>query len=169
MSTVNLVVSALIQGLVQGANGVAVPAQNLAAAPKVSLTTGTVANQADTVFTSTRTLAASANESLDLAGSLTDAFGVAANFAEVVAILVVAAAANTNDVVIGGAASNGFITPFGSATDTVKVKPGGFFLIVAPKDPAYAVTATTGDLLKIANSAGGAAVTYDIVIIGRSA
>jgi len=32
----------------------------------------------------------------------------------------------------------------------------------------YAVTAGTGDLLKVANSAGGTSVTYDIVIIGSS-
>jgi hypothetical protein len=169
MSTVNLVVSALIQGLVQGANGVAPPVQNLAASAALSLTTGTTANKADGVYSATRTLAASANESLDLAGGLEDAFGNTLTFVDVVAVLIVASAANTNDVLVGGAASNGWASPFGDATDVVKVRPGGFFVLAAGKDPAYAVTAATGDLLKIANSAGGSSVSYDIVVIGRSA
>jgi hypothetical protein len=34
---------------------------------------------------------------------------------------------------------------------------------------AYAVTATTADLLKVANSSSGTGVTYDIAVIGTSA
>jgi hypothetical protein len=41
----------------------------------IALASGTAAGQADRVFSDTRTLAASANEDLDLAGALTDAFG----------------------------------------------------------------------------------------------
>jgi hypothetical protein len=44
------------------------------------LTSGTGAGQADLVFSDTRTLAASANESLDLAGSLVGAFGATLTF-----------------------------------------------------------------------------------------
>lgn len=49
------------------------------------------------------------------------------------------------------------------------VRPGGLLVLAAPDVAAYAVTAATGDLLHVANSAGGSAVTYDVVVIGASA
>lgn len=134
-----------------------------------SLANGTGANQADRVWRDQRTLAASANEDLDLAGALTDALGGSAVFARVKAIVVRASDANTNNVVVGGAASNQFVGPFGAGTHTVAVKPGGIFAVFAADATAWAVTAGTGDLLRIANSAGSTAVTYDIIIIGASA
>lgn len=167
--SLQLQVLASIIGLYQGSNDVAAPRQDLAKRASLNLTTGTGANQADLAFADTRTLAGSATENLDMAGVLTDAFGAALAFAEVVAILVVAAAGNTNNVVVGGAGAAGFFPMFGDATDTLVIKPGGFALIAAPGAAAYAVTATTADILKVTNSAAGTAVTYDIVIIGRSA
>lgn len=128
---------------------------------------GVGANQAQRLFTDQRTLAASATENLDLSGVLTDAFGASLAFTEVKALVIKAAAGNTNDVLVGGAASNGFITPFGDATDVVRVRPGGTLVLVAPDATGYAVTAGTGDLLKIANSAGSTSVTYDVVIVGN--
>lgn len=119
---------------------------------------------ADVMFKDTRTLAASGTENLDLAGVLVDAFGATATSAEIIAIYVKAAAGNTNNVVIGNV-TNGFVGPLG-ATGTYTVSPGDFFL--ATSRAGWAVTAATGDLLKITNSAAGTPVTYDIVIIGRS-
>lgn len=127
---------------------------------------GTGANQAKEIFTDTRTLTASSTEDLDLSGSLADAFGNTLNFAKVKAIIVIAAAANTNDVLVGGASANQVSSFFGDVTDVVKVKPGGMFCLVAPDATGYAITAGTADLLKVANSSGGTAVTYTIVIIG---
>lgn len=164
---VDLKVTAKIEGSVAVASDLGNPTQTLAAKAILELVTGTTTGKADLVFSDTRTLAASATESLDLAGGLTDAFGAALTFVEVVAIYVKAASANVNDVVVGGAATNTFATPFGDATDTVKIKPAGALLLT--NDVGYGVTAGTGDLLKIANSAAGSAVTYDIVIVGRSA
>ena len=123
-------------------------------------------NQANQVYSARRTLAASANESIDLSGSLTNAFGTSLTFTKIKALIVAASAANTNDVIVGGAATNGFISWVGAATDTVKVKPGGVFVITAPTAAGLAVTAGTADLLKVANSAGGTGVTYDIIVIG---
>lgn len=137
-------------------------------APVITLESGTGSGQADKLFMDERTLAASATENLDLDGGLTDAFGAALTFVTVKAIMVVAKASNTNDVVIGGAASNGFVGPFGGTTPTVAVKPGGLALLVAPKT-GWAVTASTGDILKMANSSSGTGVDYSIVIIGTSA
>jgi len=133
--------------------------------PSYSFGDGTGADQAKIVFTDERTLAASANESLDLAGGLTDAFGQAITFTKIKAIAIKAAAGNTNNVEVGGAASNAFLL-FKDATDVLPVRPGGMALIVAPDAAGIAVTAGTGDLLKVANSGGGTGVTYQIAILG---
>jgi hypothetical protein len=137
-------------------------------AADIPLLNGTGANQADRIFADKRTLAASASEDLDLSGVLTDPLGAVLTFGKVKAILVRADKANTNDVILGGASTNPFVGPFGGATHTVSVPPGGAALFVAP-GAGWLVAAGSGDLLKIANSGAGTGVTYDIVIIGTSA
>jgi hypothetical protein len=145
------------------------PASDVRKARSFPLANGTGANQADLRFADRRTLAASASESLDLAGSLVDALGTTLTFARVKALLVEASSANTNNVVLGGAASNAFVNWVSDATDKVVIRPGGLLLLVAPGATGYAVTAATGDLLQVANSGGTTGVTYDITIIGSSA
>lgn len=162
-------VSASIVGLLTGAVDIGDVAHSLSYGPTIKLDTGTGANQIDRIWADTRTLTASSSEDLDLAGSLVDAIGQAVTFARVKAILIRPAAANTNNVIVGGASSNQFLTWVGGATHTVTVRPGGLFALCAPDATAYAVTAGTGDLLKIANSSSGTSVTYDIVILGATA
>ncbi|MET7412516.1 hypothetical protein [Streptomyces rubiginosohelvolus] len=136
----------------------------------MSLASGTGAGKADRVFSDRRTLAASGTEDLDLAGVLVDAFGASITFARIKGLVIAAAAGNTNNVVVGAASSNPWATLLG-ATHTLTVRPGGFVAVGTGVADAtgYAVTASTGDLLKIANSGAGSAVTYDIHIIGASA
>ena len=129
---------------------------------------GTGADQADLVFRDQRTLAATTGEDLDLAGSLTDSFGTTITFARVKMLYVASAAANGDTIAVGGAAANQFINWVANATDIVNVSPGGAFMLFAPGATGYAVTAGTGDLLKIYN-AHSAEGTYDIVIVGASA
>lgn len=134
----------------------------------LSLPTGTAANQADRLFSDTRTLAASATEDLDLAGVLTDAFGATLTFARIKLMYIAAAAANTNNVIVGGAAATQFASWVGAATHTVTVRPGGLLLLAAPDATAYTVGAGASDFLRIGNSAAGTSVTYDIVLVGAS-
>lgn len=136
----------------------------------VSLGSGTGVGQADRLFSDRRTLAASATEDLDLAGSLTDALGATVTLARVKGIMISAAPGNTNNVVVGGSSSNTWATLF-NATGTLTLRPGASVALVAGVSDAvgYAVTGGTGDLLKVANSGGSTAVTYDIVIVGASA
>lgn len=134
----------------------------------VELPSGTGAGKADVVFADKRTLAASASEELDLSGTLANALGGDAVFAKVKAILVKAAAGNTNNVVVGGAAENAFVGPFDAADNTVAIPPGGDLMLTAPS-AGWAVTAGTADLLKIANSSSGTGVDYTILLIGTSA
>lgn len=133
----------------------------------LSLVEGTDAtNKANLLFSDTRTLAASANENIDLAGTLADAFGATITAAEIVAIFIAAKAANTNNVNVTRPASNGFVGPFLAASDGVAIKPGEYALFVSQS--GWAVTAGTGDLLNIANSAGSTGVDYDIIVVGRT-
>ena len=128
---------------------------------------GVVALGVKQIFADVRTLIASATEDLDLIGAaLTTKLGAALNITKVRGIMVLADPANTNDVVIGGATTNGFISPFGAATDRVKVRPGGVFCLCTPDAVGYAAVATTADLLRIANGGAGSSVTYSIIVWG---
>ena len=129
---------------------------------------GIGANKAESIFHDQRTLAASTSEDLDLSGVLTDAFGALIAFSKIKTLIVAASANNTNDVVIGGAATFQFINWVGAVTDTIIIQPNGLFLLHNPTAGGYAVTAGTGDLLKIANSAGGTSVVYDVIVIGET-
>ena len=134
-----------------------------------TIANGTGASQADILWHDQRTLAASTSEDLDLSGSLTDSFGTTVSLVRVKAIIVSAASDNGGLIQVGGASSNQFINWVADASDVVQIRAGGFMLLAAPDATAYAVTAGTGDLLKIANTDGAAAGTYDIYIIGASA
>lgn len=139
---------------------------NINYAQSYQFTNGTSANQANMMFTDTRTITASSTENLDLAGGLTDPFGTSIVFTRVKGIIICAASGNTNNVIVGGDATSTFLTWVGAESDSVIVRPGGMICLVAPDATSYAVTATTGDLLMISNSGGSTGVTYDIVLFG---
>lgn len=129
-------------------------------------TTGVGQNQVNRMFSDTRTLAASTAEDLDLAGGLTNAFGQTLTFARVKAIILKAAAANTNNVTVKPDGTAGFLGPFQAAAAQINVPPGGVVMLTAPSATGWVVTAATADLLEVGNSGAGTSVTYDIVILG---
>lgn len=133
-------------------------------------TSGTGANQADLVYHARPTISGSGSSNFDLAGSLTDQFGATIANARIKLIAIHNRAAIGSGFVlsIGGAASNPFINWVADSTDKINVRPQGLFLLAAPDATAYAVTAATGDILKIANG-GGSAVDLDLILIGASA
>lgn len=136
----------------------------------LDLASGTAAGQADVLYSDTGTIAASSNTDIDLSGALANAIGGTSVFARVKGLYVAASAANTNNVIVGAAAANAWATLLG-ATHTITLRPGAWVLLGSGSADAtcYAVTAGTGDLLRIANSGAGTSVTYDIVVIGASA
>ena len=150
-----------------GTLDLAVPDAPLALQKVFTWADGSGLDQANRAWWDTRTIAISGTDDLDLAGVLTDAFGAAITFSRVKAILVLPWLSNVNNVVVGGAPSNAFPL-FSDVTDKIPVRPGGQLLIVAPDATAYAVTAGTGDILRIANSGAGSTVTYDIAILGAN-
>jgi hypothetical protein len=142
-------------------------------ARQFALANGTGAGQADKIFHDTRTLTASATENLDLAGVLLDPITQAAlTFVRIKGLYVAASSANTNDVIVGANVVNGWATligPTGASGGTITLKPGSAFMTFTTDATAWPVTAGTGDLLKVTNSAGGTSVDYSIVIVGASA
>lgn len=139
----------------------------------LALTDGTTANKADLIYANERTVGDGADDDIDLAGVLTDAFGATITMAEMVAIVVINeqedGTANTTDLTLGGG-SNPFVGFLGGTTPTIgPIKPGGAFCLFAGDAAGIGtVTAGTADILRITNSAG-AANTYQIAIIGRTA
>lgn len=138
-----------------------------------ALLDGTLANQANLIFADQRAVTTGADDDIDLAGTLTDAFGVTITFAEIVGILVInkpiTGAANTTDLTIG-LGTNPFLGFLGGTTPTIgPIKPGGVFMIFAGDAAGIGtVGAGSSDILRITNSSGATA-NYQIVIIGRSA
>jgi hypothetical protein len=137
--------------------------QSLAPIP---LDSGTATGQADTLFTGERTLSASASENLDFAGALTDNLGNTLTFGHIKALEIEADAGNTNSVIVGATASNQFIAGFGGATHSWTLGPGDRMVVYSKA--GWAVTPSTGDLLKVANSGSGTSVKYRITALGTS-
>jgi hypothetical protein len=151
-----------------GSTEVGTPKLSVSIDELLTLVAGTDAtNKADILFQDAgRSLAASANADLDLAGSLSDAFGATIAAAEIVLLFFRARSTNVNNLQVKAAASNGFTGPFLAAGDGVSIKPGEWAVFVS--QAGWPVTAGTGDLINVANSGAGSAVLYDVVIVGRT-
>jgi hypothetical protein len=133
----------------------------------VLLSPGTGANQATQIWSDRRTLAPSATENLDLAGVLTNAFGVVLTFTKLKLAIFKADPANNaaNLVQVTRPAANG--VPFlMAASDGFALTPGGLAILAWPDATAITVTAATGDLITVTNSAGTNSVVYDVVLVG---
>lgn len=152
-----------LAGSVSGTNDIAAASAVIDYQTNVALDNGTGANQANQVFSDTRTLTTGSNETLDLNATLLNALGESVTFTKVKVLFI--RNKGTTDLTIGGATTNGFISWVGGATQTVLVPAGGVLLLSAPGASGFTCTAGTADQLKIANSAG-ASCDYDIIIIG---
>ena len=130
--------------------------------------TGVIVDTADLLYVSQATaLTGSATVNLDVAGALTDAFGTTLTFVKIKWFYFRNLSTTVgNTITIGGHDTAAFLL-FGTAAHTHTVGPNGDILIREPSLAGKAVTATTGDLLKILNNTENA-VTYDIVIAGTS-
>lgn len=131
----------------------------------LNLDDGTGTGQADRVFSDRRNLSASASENLDLAGSLAGAFGQTVTFVKVKLIILYCRTAGQT-LSLSKGASNGWGGFASGSTDALYAKGGGFLVWFDPTGTA--VTASTGDIVTIANSSGSTA-SYDIFVIGTSA
>lgn len=128
---------------------------------------GAAAQQANLIWSDTRTLAPSGTENLDLAGSLTDFYGVGLTFVRIKGLIFIAAAANTNAVQVTRPASNG-VPWLLAAGDGISLAPGAFIAWADPSAAGVVVTPATGDLITVTNAAGGTSTDYDVVILGAA-
>jgi hypothetical protein len=127
---------------------------------------GTANGEVDKIYVDSFSIAASATTDFDLAGSLTDIYGLPFTPVEIAAIIVYADATNTNNVEVGGDSNS---VPFlKDKTDVAVVRPGSIYLQTFG-GAGVTVTASTGDIFQLANSSSGSAVTGKVIILGRSA
>lgn len=139
--------------------------QNVDKSKVIHLVDGTGLGQASKIWADSGSQVQSVNTDLDLNGSaLTGAFGTV-SFTKIKGILVFAGDSNPGNLVIGNV-TNGIVAPFGAATHSMAVAPGGVFMNVNPQAAGFALTASSADLLRIASAATTGTYTYDIVIIG---
>lgn len=156
-----------LAGTFTGDNDLSTVTQGINYLQTINFENGTAANQANMIWMDQRTISASGTDDLDLYGGLTNAFGTTINFTSIKGIIISAASGNTNDVVVGGDGSAAFVNWVGAANDVINVKPGGIFALMNPNANGYGVTATTADILQVANSSSGTSVTYDIILLGE--
>lgn len=139
----------------------------------LALSAGLLAGQFDCGYMAERSVNASTNDDIDLNGVLTDALGQVLSPTKLVALMIVnkpkaGTPANTSNLTVGGAANPVLI--LGGTTPTFSALKPGDALMLASVDLAgiCTITAATGDLLRVANGAGGVA-KYQIAIFGRTA
>jgi hypothetical protein len=160
-----LTASVEIAGRYDKTPGLEAPVSQLAITLASMFADGSGAGQASVFYSASRTLAASASESLDLNGTaLLDVFGQALALTKIKGLIIQARAANTTDLTVGNV-TNGLATILGIATQSFTLQPGEILAKITNSNAGYVVTPATGDLLRVANAAGASA-TYDIIIIG---
>jgi hypothetical protein len=135
-----------------------------------AFSTGVGAGQADQMFFDQRNIAASGNDDLDLTGTaLQNALGVNIAFARIKILIIEALGTNVNNLIVGNAAANPWVGPFGAGTHTNQVRPGGALIMVCSDITGWPVVAGTGDILRVANGGAGSAVDYKITLVGATA
>lgn len=131
---------------------------------------GAGAGQANLVYQDRGNIVASGTNTLDLAGGgLLDPQRNVLVFARIKALWVRALSTNNaaNNVVVTRPASNG-VPLFTAAGDSLALRAGEVFTWSSPTAAGVVVTAGTGDLIDLVNSAGTNAVDYEVVIIGAA-
>jgi len=152
---------------------VSTPADPLFQSILWTITNGTGANQANTLYYTQATITAGSTDVYDLYDSLTDAFGDDVLLARVKALLVWRPVEDEGvaNLEIGPASGNDWYAWRGTTGDLVVLPPGGIFLLACPGATAWALGADgVADELGIThdNSDAGA-VIYNILVIGADA
>ena len=181
---INLSVRSLIKN--PDADGLGDPGFVALFTAAVNMKTGTGLNQSDRVISSFgRTLAQSASESIDVhnftafeagaSGAGNDALGQAVALVDITVLGVrihptSETSASLGTLLVGNdGTAAAWNSMFGGADDAaITLLQGGVMVVIAPPDPGYAVADSTNHLLKIAEGGVGA-VTFDLLIAGRSA
>lgn len=143
------------------------PADRLALAIELAFTDGSGAGQANRLWHDRRTLAQSTNDDIDLTGVLADVYGTTITLARVKA-LIIQHVSGTNALTIGGSPTNPWISWLAASGDGVVLRPSGLLVLATNEATGYTVTASSADVLRVANGAG-TSVDYKITILGATA
>lgn len=143
------------------------PTDRLALAVELAFTDGTGAGQANRLWHDKRTVNASTNDDIDLAGVLADVYGTTITLARVKA-LIIQHVSGTNALTIGGAPTNPWISWLLATGDGVILRPSGLLVLATNEATGYTVTGGSADVLRVANGAGNP-VDYKITILGATA
>jgi hypothetical protein len=131
---------------------------------------GTTAGLADKIWSDTRTIADNGTAAFDLnaiAGTpLTDAYGATVTIAKLRAVAIVASSSNTTTVQLARPAANG-VPLFTAASGSLAPLSAGGFIVWSDPMAGVTVTAATGDLVNVINSAGAIA-TVTVAFAGTS-
>lgn len=150
-------------GKYQSANALDPALVSLAEAFTHTFTGGTGVNQANRLYYDQRTLV-STSEDLDFSGGVTDEYGNTITLAEIKAIIIRNRSTTSGQHVTVGGDANAILIG-GAASHTQIIGPSGIYVLTSPID-GITVTATTGDILKVATDA---TITYDIIVLGSTA
>lgn len=124
-------------------------------------TSGAGSNQMNTIVRETVTLTNSQARTVDLA-AIPDSFGDSTTFTNVRFIAVSCPSANVDPIDIGAAGEDAFSAWAGDTNQTVRVRPGGIWLMVAPDAAGYA---PGGGKLMLRNT-GTNSASYSLYIGG---
>ena len=134
------------------------------------LADGVAADQADKIWHDQRTVAAGANDDLDLTALASSLFGgsLSISLAKLKAVLLVNTSTTAGDKLrLDSSVANACTGPFGgSATSKIEIGADSALLLSSKKD-GWTVTGGTGDILRLSNP-GANAIIYKIVVVGTS-
>ena len=131
------------------------------AQPGFTYTNGSGANQAGVLYQGSLALTSGTNN-VDLNGVLTDSYGTTVSLVRVKALFFQNNSVS-NTMTIGNG-TNPFVGILNS-TGTITVQPGDCFCFVSGSATGYVVTASTGDILKVA---GTGTDGFTLVILGSA-
>lgn len=129
------------------------------AQPAIAFTNGAGANQAKILYQGNLSLSAG-TLNVDLNGVLTDSYGSTVSLVRVKAIYL-KNLSSANSMTFGNG-TNPWAT-FLSGTGTITLPPGAWVMAATPDATGWAVTASTGDILK---AAGTGTDSFAIVVLG---
>lgn len=140
-----------------------------------TLTDGTGLNSANQVYADSGTIGAAATVNIDLAGTVTDVFGAVITFTVVKAVFVRNTTTATAAVINVGGGSNGaglnafdtWITSTAAdGSEAVILPANAAVLLWNPTAAGYVVTAGTGDLLSLTETATLVGA-YEVMVVGE--
>lgn len=125
---------------------------------------GSGLNQVSKLYADVLSTIQSVNTDIDLNPGPTGAFA-AVPFTTLKGIIVFADEDNPGNIIVGNV-SNGIVGPFGAATHSQSVSPGGVYMNINPTAAGWSVSAGTTDILRIASAATAGDYESHIILIG---